>query len=121
MLEGQRVILVCNILLALIEYAAPQLKTMEYFIIFVHIIGFSLSFGPCSFVLATEIMHDITYPSILFWVLIFGFGLTNDVLLLRFGASSLFAFFAVMTFLGLIYVAANLVETQGKSRQQVYK
>lgn len=94
---------------------------MEYFIIFIHIVGFSLSFGPCSFVLATEIMHDITYPSILFWVLIFSFGLINDSLILRFGASSMFTFFAIVTFIGLIYIAANLVETQGKSRQQVYK
>jgi len=53
MLEGQRIIIVANILLGLIEWAAPELKTIEYILIFAHIVGFSLSFGPCSFLIAT--------------------------------------------------------------------
>lgn len=121
MLEGMRVILVCNILLGLIEYAAPELKTIDYLIIFLHIVGFSLSFGPCSFLIATEIMHDITYPSIIFWIFIFSFGIINDVLLIVYGAAFMFFLFAALTLVGIVYLAASLVETQGKSRQQVYQ
>lgn len=77
MMEGQRIIIVTNVLFGLIELGAPELKQLEYILLFVHIIGFSLSFGPCSFVIITEILHDITYPSILFWILIFAFGLLN--------------------------------------------
>lgn len=71
--------------------------------------GFSLSFGPCSFLVATEIMHDITYPSIIFWIFIFSFGLINDVLLVFYGASFMFFFFAAITLLGIVYLAASLV------------
>ena len=66
-------------------------------------------------------MHDITYPSILFWILIFGFGILNDALLVSFGSGSLFFLFAAVSIFGLFYIAAFLVETQGKSRQQAYK
>lgn len=53
MMEGQRVIIVANVLLGLIEFGAPELKSLEYILLFVHMIGFSLSFGPCSFVIIT--------------------------------------------------------------------
>jgi MFS transporter, SP family, galactose:H+ symporter len=117
MLEGMRVILVANLLLALIEFAAPELKYLEYLVIALHMIGFSLSFGPLSFVLATELMHDITYPTMLFWVLIFATGLSGDVLLVRYGAAALFLFFAGVTVVGLFYLGGYLVETKDRSRQ----
>lgn len=53
MLEGQRIIVLSLILLSLIEYSAPELKSLEYIFIFIHMVGFSLSFGPCSFVIDT--------------------------------------------------------------------
>ena len=121
MLEGLRIIFVANILLGLIEWAAPELKGLEYFVIFAHIVGFSLSFGPCSFLLATELMHDITYPTILFWVSIFAFGLINPELLASFGPAKVYFTLAAVSIVGIVYIAAYLVETQGKSRQQVYK
>lgn len=121
MLEGMRIILVANLLLAIIEYAAPELKTIEYLVIALHMVGFSLSFGPLSFVLATELMHDITYPTILFWVLVFASGLSGDALLVRFGASGMFLFYSIVTMVGLFYLGGSLVETKGRSRQQVYR
>jgi hypothetical protein len=66
-------------------------------------------------------MHDITYPSIFFWILIFISGLINTPLLLIYGPSTIFFFLGFISFLGLLYVGFYLVETQGKSRQQVYK
>lgn len=121
MLEGQRLIILSLILLGLIEYAAPELKSLEYILLFTHMVGFSLSFGPCSFLIGTEIMHDITYPSILFWILIFSFGILNGRLLEYYNPAMVFFFLAIVSIIGLFYIAAYLVETQGKSRQQVYK
>jgi len=65
-------------------------------------------------------MHDITYPSILFWVMIFIAGLINTPLLLHYGPSKVFLFLAVVSIIGLLYIGFFLVETQGRSRQQVY-
>lgn len=84
-------------------------------------VGFSLSFGPCSFLIGTEIMHDITYPSIFFWIFIFIFGILNKTILQSYGPAKVFFFLAIVSFLGLLYIGFYLVETQGKSRQQVYK
>ena len=112
-----RVILVANLLLALIEFAAPELKSIEYMVIALHMIGFSLSFGPLSFVLATELMHDITYPTMLFWVLVFASGLSGDALLVRFGAPTMFLFYSAVIVVGLFYLGGYLVETKDRSRQ----
>ena len=84
-------------------------------------IGFSLSFGPCSFLIGTEIMHDITYPSIFLWIFIFIFGISNKIILQVYGPAKVFFFLAAISFIGLLYIGFYLVETQGKSRQQVYK
>jgi hypothetical protein len=62
-------------------------------------------------------MHDITYPSILFWILIFAFGLLNGSLLTYYGPAALFFFLAAVSLVGLFYIGAYLVETQGKSRR----
>ena len=121
MMEGQRIIIVVLICLGLVEWASPDLKGIEYLLIFVHIIGFSLSFGPCSFLVGTEIMHDITYPSIFFWIFIFIFGILNKIILQAYGPAKVFFFLAAISFIGLLYIGFYLVETQGNSRQQVYK
>lgn len=84
-------------------------------------VGFSLSFGPCSFLVGTEIMHDITYPSIFFWIFIFAFGIINKIILQAYGPAKVFFFLAAVSFVGLLYIGFYLVETQGKSRQQVYQ
>lgn len=84
-------------------------------------VGFSLSFGPCSFLVGTEIMHDITYPSIFFWIFIFIFGILNKIILQSYGPARVFFFLAIVSLLGLLYIGFYLVETQGKSRQQVYE
>jgi len=66
-------------------------------------------------------MHDITYPSILFWILIFILGLLNPILLSTYNPSTIFFVLCGISLIGLFYIGAYLVETQGKSRQQVYK
>lgn len=53
MLEGQRVIIVSLLLFGFIEGFAPELKEFQFILMFVHMIGFSLSFGPCSFLIGT--------------------------------------------------------------------
>lgn len=54
-------------------------------------------------------MHDITYPSILFWVFVFAFGLVNPNLLVTFGPGKVYFTLALVSVIGLFYVAAYLV------------
>jgi hypothetical protein len=66
-------------------------------------------------------MHDITYPSIFFWIFIFAFGILNKGLLEFYGPAKVFFALAIVSFIGLLYIGFYLVETQGKSRKQVYE
>lgn len=50
------------------------------------------------------------------WCSIFIIGVIRHQLLMIIGVTGLFLFFAGLTFLGLIYLAAFMVETQGKSK-----
>jgi hypothetical protein len=66
-------------------------------------------------------MHDITYPSILFWIFIFAFGIINKGILEYYGPAGVFFTLAIISFVGLLYIGFYLVETQGKNRKQVYE
>jgi hypothetical protein len=45
----------------------------------------------------------------------------NKIILQVYGPAKVFFFLAAISFIGLLYIGFYLVETQGKSRQQVYK
>lgn len=53
MMEGQRIILISLLLIAFIEIFVPSLHIFTVILTFVHMIGFSLSYGPCSFLILT--------------------------------------------------------------------
>lgn len=76
MLEGQRIIIICLLLIAFIEIFVPSLHIFTAILIFVQMVGFGISYGPCSFVLLTELMHDIWFPSLLLWIFIFIHGVS---------------------------------------------
>jgi predicted MFS family arabinose efflux permease len=109
LLEGMKIMAVANILIALIEYGAPSLKTVEYSLIFVHMLGFSMSFGPTTFMIGTETFPDITYHTILLWSLIFGFILASKKIFFNYGVTLTFSIFAIMLILGILYFSAYLI------------
>jgi len=53
MMEGQRVIIVSLLLIAFIEIFVPQLHIFTVILTFTQMVGFSLSYGPCSFLIGT--------------------------------------------------------------------
>lgn len=53
MMEGQRVIIVSLLLIAFIEIFVPQLHIFTVILTFIQMVGFSLSYGPCSFLIGT--------------------------------------------------------------------
>lgn len=53
MMEGQRVIIVSLLLVAFIEIFVPQLHIFTVILTFIQMIGFSLCYGPCSFLIGT--------------------------------------------------------------------
>lgn len=121
MMEGQRVIIVSLLLVAFIEIFVPQLHVFTVILTFIQMVGFSLSYGPCSFLISTEILHDIFYPSVLLWVFIFIHGISVGTFIQAIGVGPLCLFYCALQIWGFLYISGYLVETQGRSRRDVYE
>ena len=57
----------------------------------------------------------------IFWCSTFILGVIRDQLFMIIGVAGVFLMFAVLALLGLLYLGAFMVETQGKSRKQLFR
>jgi hypothetical protein len=120
MQEGIRLIIMCLILVVFIEVFVSDLHILTAILTFVRMIGYSLSYGPCNFVMITCILQDIWLPATILWISFF----LHDIVINNFvhiiGVGPLcFVFFLCQIF-ALIYFSGYLVETTGKSRSELY-
>ena len=120
MMEGQRIILISLFLIAFIQIFVPSLHIFTVILTFVHMIGFSLSYGPCSFLILTEILHDIWLGSVLLWFFIFIHGISVGTFVDSLGIGPLCFIYFLFQVWGFLYISGYLVQTQGRSRQSVY-
>lgn len=70
MQEGQKIIILALFLIGIVQIMAPEYGNLSILLIFIHMVGFSLSYGPCTFLIGTEVVNDIFYPALLQWALI---------------------------------------------------
>lgn len=84
-------------------------------------IGFSVCYGPCSFLIGTEILHDIFYPSILLWVFIFVNTISVGTFIESIGVGALCLIYCLIQIFGYLYISGYQVETQGRLRRDVYE
>jgi hypothetical protein len=120
MMEGQRIIIVSLLLIAFIEIFVPQLHIFTVILTFIQMVGFSVCYGPCSFLIGTEILHDIFYPSVFLWVFIFIHNISIGTFVSAFGVGPLCLVYCAFQIWGFLYISGYLVETQGRSRKDVY-
>lgn len=114
-------IIVSLLLVAFIEIFVPQLHVFTVILTFIQMVGFSLSYGPCSFLIGTEILHDIFYPSVLLWVFIFVHGISVGSFIQAIGVGPLCLIYCAFQVWGFLYISGYLVETQGRGRRDVYE
>ena len=120
MMEGQRIIIVSLLLIAFIEIFVPSLHIFTVILTFIQMVGFSVCYGPCSFLIGTEILHDIFYPSVLLWVFIFVNGISVGAFVDALGIGPLCLIYCAFQIWGFLYISGYLVETQGRARRDVY-
>jgi hypothetical protein len=84
-------------------------------------VGFSLAYGPCSFLIGTEILHDIFLPSVLLWVFIFINTISVGEFIEAIGMGPLCLIYCLFQIWGFLYISGYLVETQGRARKDVYE
>ncbi len=121
MMEGQRIIIVSLLLIAFIEIFVPSLHIFTVILTFVQMVGFSVCYGPCTFLIGTEILHDIFYPSVLLWVFIFIHGISVGTFINALGIGPLCLVYCVFQVWGFLYISGYQVETQGRARRDVYE
>lgn len=119
-MEGQRVIIVSLLLIAFIQIFVPQLHIFTVILTFIQMVGFSLSYGPCSFLIGTQILHDIFYPSALLWIFIFVNNIAVGTFINALGIGPLCLIYCIFQIWGFLYISGYLVETQGRARRDVY-
>jgi hypothetical protein len=120
MQEGIRIIMMALILIAFVEVFVDDLHIFTAILTFVQMAGFSLSYGPCCFVLVTCILHDIWLPSVILWISIFLHSILIPNFVDTFGIGILSVIYFICQILGFIYISAYLIETTGKSRSELY-
>ena len=120
MMEGQRIIIVSLLLIAFIEIFVPSLHIFTVILTFIQMVGFSVCYGPCTFLIGTEILHDIFYPSILLWVFIFINSISVGTFIKALGVGPLCLIYCIFQIWGFLYISGYQVETQGRNRRDEY-
>jgi MFS family permease len=104
MQEGQKIIIITLFMIGFLIIVAPEHKELILMLVFIHMVGFSLSYGPCTFLIGTEIVNDIFYPALTQWVLI-TFNLTVvGYLVDLFGLGALCLFYCLTQILSFVFL-----------------
>jgi hypothetical protein len=104
MLEGQRIIIIALLLTAFVEIFVPELHFFTVIFTFVQMVGFSVCYGPCTFLIGTEVLHDIFYPALLLWSFIFVHMITIAGVIEMLGIGPLCLLYGVLQIGGYLYV-----------------
>lgn len=119
MLVGSSIVVASLILAYVFDSEVFHSEKTVIGLIFLHIIGFSLSLGPVTFIYAAELMENISFILIVNWVLTIMVSLLSEIMIKAIGIGKVFLFFGVCSLLCLLYFYYNMVESTGMSRQEL--
>jgi hypothetical protein len=88
-------------------------------LIFLHIVGFSISLGPVSFIYAAEIMENLSFLIVVNWLLTILVSFSSEIMIKTYGIGKVFLFYGLSTLLCLVYLCKNMLESKGLSRQEL--
>jgi len=120
MLEGQRIVIISLLLTAFIEIFVPTLHFFTVIFTFIQIMGYSVCYGPCTFLIGTEVLHDIFYPALLLWFFIFMHMISIASFIEMLGIGPLCLIYGILQIGGYLYISSYQVETKGRLRRDVY-
>lgn len=104
MLIGQLIILGTLFVLFLVYIIAPKLETLLIAMIFVHIVGFSLSLGPIIWTYISEILKEQAMIIAVIWSLTFLSAISTEILMQKVGFGYLCLIYFVLELLAFLYV-----------------
>ena len=87
--------------------------------IFLHVVGFSLSLGPVTFIYVAEIMEDISFILSVNWILTILVSLFSELMIAYLGIGRVFLFYGLCSLACLVYMYRFMVESKGMSRAEL--
>lgn len=109
MLIGMTIIFLSLFTGAMVAYFVEDHESITVFVVFTHVLGFSVSLGPITMLYAVEALEDLKPVIISYWALNLIITFSSDFLIESVGISIMFTIFAVCTLLCLLFFSRYLV------------
>lgn len=119
MLLGSSIVVGSLLLAYIFDSFVSHSEKVVIALIFLHIVGFSLSLGPITFIYAAELMENVSFVLIINWVLTILVSLVSEIMIKAIGIGKVFLFFGVCSLGCLLYFYRNMIESAGLSRQEL--
>ena len=119
MLVGQSLIVLSLVSAYFFEVFLKDSQNYITGLIFLHLIGFSLSLGPVTMVYISQRMTNINFIVNILWILTILVSLTSEIMISAWGIGKVFLFYGLVSLACLIYMQRYMVESKGLSRQEV--
>lgn len=116
MLSGQLIILCTLLTMAL---APTDLEPLFIVMIFIHIVGFSLSLGPIIWMYISEILKEQNLIIAAIWVLTIFAAISTEMLITSIGFGWMCMIYFGLEFLVFAYIWRYMKETTGKSPKEI--
>ena len=106
----------------MLDYDAASKWDPNYatYAIFLHIAGFSISLGPITFIYISEILDDISPYMVIIWIETVLVAMGSNLLVAKYGVGRVFLGFGIISIICLCYFFPTLLETKGKTRNQIH-
>ena len=115
-LYGSSIIVFSLVTAFILDALIESSEKMVIMLIFLHIIGFSISLGPISFIYAAEIMENLGFVVVVNWVFTILVSLFSEIMINSFGIGKVFLFYGLSTLACLLYMQKFMVESKGLTR-----
>lgn len=119
MLFGQTLVVGSLISGFFFEQILDNSEKLITIVVFVHIIGFSLSLGPVSMLYVAEMMQNVTLVIFTVWILTLFVSMVSEIMIKQIGIGNVFLFYGMISFYCLVYLHRNMVESKGLSRKEL--
>lgn len=124
MLIGMTIILISLLSGFFISFLVDEHEAYTVWIIFFHVLGYSISIGPLCFIYAVEILENINIFLITYW----GFGIITSLsfdFLIEYkngdGVPFMFCIYFIGSLLCFIFFYKKMIETKSVPKKKIYE
>jgi MFS family permease len=118
MLIGQSIILITLFSIFLTDLINPS-EPVFIVMIFIHIVGFSLSLGPIIWMYISEILKEQSLIIGVIWMLTILAAISTEMLVQNIGIGWMCLIYFCLEAMAFLYIVRYMKETQGKSHKEI--